>query len=98
MHFSTIAVATFAAVGPLANAHGSGLPQIIGLDVTDVKARNLLRNIGARFATPGHPHGIDLEARDSPPECGEGIGSCPAGKCCSRAKCKMLDVPEDLSC
>jgi peptidoglycan/xylan/chitin deacetylase (PgdA/CDA1 family) len=85
MHFSNIALATIAAAGPLANAHGAGLPQIIGLDVADLKARSLLRSIGAQLAESGHAHTAPVEARDSPPECGEGIGSCPAGKCCSRA-------------
>lgn len=84
MHFSNIALLTIAAVGPLANAHGTGLPQILGLDVADVKARNFLRGIGARLSEAGDSHGAPVQARDSPPECGEGIGSCPAGKCCSR--------------
>jgi hypothetical protein len=90
MHLPTIAIAFVATVSPLANADGSGLPQIIGLDVADVKARSLLRNLGVRVAASGHAHEVSLETRASPPECGEGIGSCPAGKCCSRAGCKMI--------
>jgi hypothetical protein len=71
MHLPTIAVGTLAA---LTGAHATGLSQIIAPDSADVKVRSLLRNIGARLA--------------SPLECGEGIGSCPAGKCCSSIGCK----------
>jgi hypothetical protein len=91
MHFSNIAIATLATVGPLVNAHGSGLPQIIGLDVADVKARSFLRNLGARLAE-SQDH--EMEARQtppppaSPPNCGPGIGSCKAGECCSVIGCK----------
>jgi hypothetical protein len=88
MHFPIIAIGTFAALGPLASAHGTGLPQIIGLDVADVKARSLLRSIGARLAAPEHTQKLGVEAGASPLECGEGIGSCPAGKCCSSVGCK----------
>jgi hypothetical protein len=94
MHFSTIAIATLATVGPLADAHGStGLPQIIGLDVADVKARSFLRSLGARMAESSSVHEHKIEAREtsSPPNCGEGIGSCPAGKCCSTVGCKKSD-------
>jgi peptidoglycan/xylan/chitin deacetylase (PgdA/CDA1 family) len=85
MHFSNIALATVAAVGPFANAHDTGLPQILGLDLADVKARSFLQGLGARLSETGHSHNAPVHARDSPPECGEGIGSCPSGKCCSRA-------------
>jgi len=82
MRFSTVA-ATIAAVAPLANAHASNLPGIVGLDVKDVRVRSMLAQMEARSG-----HGIhSLESRQgaSPKECGEGIGSCPAGKCCSEA-------------
>ncbi|KAH7412105.1 hypothetical protein DE146DRAFT_602168 [Phaeosphaeria sp. MPI-PUGE-AT-0046c] len=85
MHFTNIALATVATVGPIVSAHGSGLPKIMGLHTTDLKARNLLHSISARMSEGGHTHVPKIQARDSPPECGEGIGSCPAGKCCSRA-------------
>lgn len=57
----------------------------MGLDIADLKARNLLHSISARMSEGIHTDAPEIEARDSPPECGEGIGSCPAGKCCSRA-------------
>jgi peptidoglycan/xylan/chitin deacetylase (PgdA/CDA1 family) len=82
MHFSTIAFATIATVGPFAHAHGTGLPKIIGLDVADVKARSLLYKIGAPLSEAGHHHAPAIERRDTP-NCGEGIGSCAAGECCS---------------
>jgi hypothetical protein len=90
MHLSTIAIASLAVFGPVANAHSGGLPHIVGLDVADVKARHLLRELRARLAVVSDSHEVDIEARDSPPECGEGIGSCPAGKCCSRSGCMLL--------
>ncbi|KAH8716802.1 hypothetical protein GQ44DRAFT_688868 [Phaeosphaeriaceae sp. PMI808] len=87
MYLSTIVVATVATVAPLANAHGAGLPQILGLNVADLKSRDLLRSLEARITDAVlHPNEGNLAARqDSPKECGEGIGSCPTGQCCSRA-------------
>jgi hypothetical protein len=90
MYLSTIVVATIAAVAPLASAHGAGIPQIIGLDVADLKARNLLNNLGARFVETGNARNkLTLEARQDKPECGPGIGSCGAGLCCSRSGCMI---------
>lgn len=87
MHFTNIALATVATVGPIVNAHGTGMPKIMGLQTADLKARNLLNEISARMSGVHEAHAPELEARQgaSPPECGPGIGSCPAGKCCSRA-------------
>lgn len=90
MYLSTVAIASLAVLGPVVRAHSAGIPQIVGLDVADVKARHLMRDLRARLAVAGHSHGVEIEARDSPPECGEGIGSCPAGKCCSRSGCKYF--------
>jgi hypothetical protein len=95
MYLSNIVIATLATVGPLANAHSTGLPQIIGLDVADVKARSFLRSLGARLA---ESQSHDIEARQtppppsSPPNCGPGIGSCPDGNCCSTLGCKYSNV------
>lgn len=86
MYFSTVVVATIATVAPLASAHGSGVPQILGLDVADLKARNLLSSLGARFAEVGDAHiKPTVEAREDKPECGPGVGSCGPGLCCSRS-------------
>jgi peptidoglycan/xylan/chitin deacetylase (PgdA/CDA1 family) len=85
MYLSTVAIATIAAISPLANAHGAGLPQILGLNVADLKARSLLQNVEARVPASGNAAELHVEARQSKPECGEGIGSCPAGQCCSRS-------------
>ncbi|CAN9210334.1 unnamed protein product [Alternaria alternata] len=80
----SITVAAAAALSSFANAHGGfGLPQIQSHD----KRINALL---ASFKTG--TFGIDshikssLEARASPKECGEGIGSCPEDRgCCSTA-------------
>jgi hypothetical protein len=95
MHFST-ALAAVAAIAPLASAHGSdhghGLPTIVGLNPKDLKARALLSNLGARFATINDfakPEvAKPLEARQDDRQCGAGIGSCAAGQCCSQAGCE----------
>ncbi|KAH7113757.1 hypothetical protein B0J11DRAFT_399026, partial [Dendryphion nanum] len=86
MRFSAT-VAALAAVAPLVSAHGSvGMPKIAGLH-QDVKAREILGTLAARFRQ--HEHGFEehaLEARQSGnKECGDGKGSCGPGECCSRA-------------
>lgn len=102
MRFST-AVAAIAAVAPLANAHdarGPGIPKIQGLNMRDLKARNLMDTIRARAAElvqDVHAH----EARGSlkprqggtDGQCGAGKGTCAAGYCCSGAGCKLLLLP-----
>jgi hypothetical protein len=85
MHFST-ALAAVAAVAPLVSAHGSPLPQIVGLNPRDLKARAMLSNLGARF-TEANELSKTLEARQDDRECGKGVGSCAAGQCCSQAGC-----------
>lgn len=90
MHFST-AFAAAVAVAPLVNAHGSPLPQIVGLNPRDLKARALLSNIGARFAEVHEfAKSEPLKARQDDRECGKGIGSCAAGMCCSQAGCELI--------
>jgi hypothetical protein len=99
MHVSA-ALAAVAAIAPLASAHGSdhghGLPTIIGLNPKDLKARSLLSNLGARFATVNDfakPQvAKPLEARQDDRQCGAGIGSCAAGQCCSQAGCGYSNV------
>lgn len=87
MHFST-ALAAAAAVVPLVHAHGSNLPTIVGLNPKDLKARAILSNLGARFAEAhdfAHTEAKSLNARQDDRECGEGVGNCGAGLCCSQA-------------
>jgi hypothetical protein len=92
MHFST-ALAAAAAVVPLVSAHGSGLPTILGMNPKDLKARAILSNIGARFAEVhdfAHAEAKSLNARQDDRECGEGVGNCGAGLCCSQAGCMYI--------
>jgi hypothetical protein len=97
MHFSA-ALAAVAAVAPFVNAHGSnGLPTIVGLNPKDLKTRDLLAGLGARFASV-HDFAKSETAkpamvRRDDRECGEGVGSCGAGLCCSQAGCKFLPHP-----
>jgi hypothetical protein len=93
MHFST-ALTAVAAVAPLVSAHGAGLPTIVGLHPKDLKARALLSNLGARFAEVhefAKNEAKPLKARQNDDrECGQGIGSCGAGLCCSQAGCRCF--------
>ncbi|KAH8732274.1 hypothetical protein GQ44DRAFT_602887 [Phaeosphaeriaceae sp. PMI808] len=87
MHFST-ALSAAAAVLPLVNAHGSPLPKIVGLNPRDLKARDLLSSLGARFTEVHEFHKAapaSLKKRQDGAECGQGIGSCAAGVCCSES-------------
>jgi len=81
MYYSTVALAAIAAIAPAATAHGTGLPKLVGLDTSDLRVRNLLRDLNARLAV-SDVHNINAR-QTGPKECGEGVGSCPAGKCCS---------------
>ena len=89
MHFSTLAAV--AAVAPFVSAHGGmGLPKIAGINMRDLKARDLLANLEARIAEvkTAHAHENKLSARDDR-ECGSGVGSCASGQCCSSAGCMV---------
>ncbi|KAF2033572.1 glycoside hydrolase/deacetylase [Setomelanomma holmii] len=92
MRFST-ALAAVAAIAPLASAHGAGaaLPRIVGLNPRDLKARDLLSSLGARFAEvqefakAEEAHHVKVK-RQSDLECGASVGkSCAAGQCCSQS-------------
>ncbi|KAJ4382155.1 hypothetical protein N0V86_002484 [Didymella sp. IMI 355093] len=86
MHFSTLAAV--AAVAPFVSAHGGmGLPKIAGINMRDLKSRDLLANLEARIAEvqTAHAHANGLAARQDDRQCGAGVGSCPAGQCCSGA-------------
>lgn len=92
MRYST-AFAAVAAVVPAVSAHGSGapLPRIVGLNPRDLKARDLLSSLGARFADVKeyvkYPENQvkPVKARQDDRQCGAGVGSCAAGECCSDA-------------
>ncbi|KAL6705783.1 hypothetical protein ACN47E_006421 [Coniothyrium glycines] len=89
----TSAVAAIAAVAPVVSAHGSGInmPRIIGLNPRDLKARDLLSNVGARFADVKdfvkYPENQvkQIKRQTDDRQCGANIGSCAAGQCCSGA-------------
>ncbi|KAL1609869.1 hypothetical protein SLS60_001534 [Paraconiothyrium brasiliense] len=90
MRFPT-AIAAVAAVAPVVSAHdGPGIPKIGGLDMKDLKARNLMDNIRARTAELTKDALLDkhpLKPRQggTDGQCGAGFGSCDAGYCCSGA-------------
>lgn len=103
MHFPT-AIAVVAAIVPVINAHdGPGIPKIAGLDMRNLKARNLMDNIRARAAelsrsAVSEEHaGLKPRQGGTDGQCGAGFGSCAAGYCCSGAGCKFLFdyTPED---
>lgn len=85
MHFSNVAFATAATVVPLAAAHGAALPHIVGLNAASLKGRDLLHALESRFAgAAAHIDSAFVAPRNDPKNCGEGIGSCKAGECCSK--------------
>lgn len=64
------------------------MPQVFGLNIKDLKSRDLLSNLKARLADVDHhkEHAKreNLEARQNTDgQCGPGFGSCAAGYCCS---------------
>ncbi|EUC50341.1 carbohydrate esterase family 4 protein [Bipolaris oryzae ATCC 44560] len=90
MHYSA-ALAAVVAIAPIVSGHGTGLPNIVGLDPKDTKARDLLSGIGARFtgvneiASAKNKVKTQIIRRQDDRQCGAGIGNCPAGQCCSEA-------------
>ncbi|XP_014560489.1 carbohydrate esterase family 4 protein [Bipolaris victoriae FI3] len=90
MHYSA-ALAAVVAVAPIVSGHGTGLPNIVGLDPKDTRARDLLSGIGARFtgvneiASAKNKVKTQIVRRQDDRQCGAGIGNCPAGQCCSEA-------------
>lgn len=92
MHYSA-ALAAVVAVAPIVSGHGTGLPNIVGLDPKDTRARDLLSGIGARFtgvneiASAKNKVKTQIVRRQDDRQCGAGIGNCPAGQCCSEAGC-----------
>jgi hypothetical protein len=103
MHFST-ALAAVAAVAPLVVAHGGsspGTPQIIGLNVKDLKARSMLSSWVERAQTAEVDHHEAHEKRqggNAEGQCGDGVGTCAAGYCCSENGCMILLVLFVLIC
>lgn len=94
MHFSTVALATIAAVSPFASAHIGGAPQLVGLNMADLKARDLLSRLSAGGVSVGAVHNhVDLSTRADKKNCGPGIGNCKTGECCSEVGC-MYAIPE----
>ena len=99
MRYSTT-IAAVAAVAPIISAHdGPRIPKIAGLNMRDLKARNLMDNIKARAAELAWDAHVPDKQRLKPRQggtdgkCGAGFGSCEAGYCCSETGCKLrLDV------
>ena len=94
MHLST-ALAAAAVAAPFVAAHdGPSMPRIIGLNVRDLKGRNILNNMvdRAKMSVAGHHEARGhLQARQNTDgQCGAGFGSCAAGYCCSESGCTFL--------
>lgn len=90
------AIAAVAAVLPVTNAHGGpAIPQIRGLDMRDLKARNFIDSLKSRSAELSRQDIHEehaLQGRQTASRCGLGYGSCPAGNCCSVAGCKSIPI------
>lgn len=97
MRFSS-AIATAAAVAPFVNAHGNsaGMPQIAGLNMRDLKTRDMLSTLRARAielssqakeeshaAAAKRDANIKRQGGNTNGQCGGSFGNCAAGYCCS---------------
>ncbi|KAF2262629.1 glycoside hydrolase/deacetylase [Lojkania enalia] len=73
-------------MAPLAAAHvGPSMPRIAGMNVKDLKARDLFASLNARApAAEIERHSLE-NRQNTDGQCGPGIGSCAAGVCCSEA-------------
>jgi hypothetical protein len=103
MYFSNAILAAGALI-PLVSAHGGdGIPNIVGLNVKDLKGRDMLSNLKSRIAAARHQvhEEIQLEHRQTQDRCGPEHGSCPAGACCSGSGCMTPQahlVDSDANC
>jgi hypothetical protein len=90
MHFSTT-LAAVAAVAPFVSAHGTlSVPKIAGINMRDLKSRDLLATLEARIAGyNAHDKHDAIKVRQDDRQCGPGVGNCAAGQCCSGAGCKL---------
>lgn len=88
MHLYTV-LATVAVAAPFVSAHnGLATPKILGVNIRDLKARNILTSMADRANL--HEARIDLESRQNTNgQCGPGFGSCAAGSCCNQDGCKL---------
>jgi len=92
MHFSTV-LAAVAAVAPFVAAHGENpIPNIVGLNVRDLKTRDMLSNMRARIAEVNQEavkekreHKLSRRQGGTDGQCGAGKAPCAAGYCCSEA-------------
>lgn len=98
MYFSNVILAAGALV-PLVSAHGGdGIPHIVGLNVKDLKGRDMLSNLKSRIAVAkqqAHGDIQGMERRQDDKRCGAQYGSCAAGECCSGSGC-MASIPISL--
>ncbi|KAF2203411.1 glycoside hydrolase/deacetylase [Delitschia confertaspora ATCC 74209] len=88
MHFSTALTAAAVVLPALVQAHGvEGIPKIIGLNIADLKSRNVFDSIKARAAHAHVEQRNTVEKRQgiTDGQCGAGFGSCATGYCCSEA-------------
>lgn len=95
MRFST-ALASAAAVAPFVTAHGEApMPQIVGLNLKDLKTRDMLSTLraraaevsseaikGAQAASEKRNNNIKRQGGTSG-QCGGSFGKCDEGYCCS---------------
>ncbi|KAF2660521.1 carbohydrate esterase family 4 protein [Lophiostoma macrostomum CBS 122681] len=90
MHIS-ITLAAVAAVAPLVAAHNEHpIPNIAGLNVRDLKTRDMLSNMRDRIAAVNQEaaeekrdHKLSRRQGGTDGQCGAGFASCAAGYCCS---------------
>lgn len=107
MHVTSV-VATSVLAG-VASAHGGipGAPKLFGRNaIADLRARNVFN--APRAAAPidapevaamaQRPAGEKRQVGGTSGQCGQGIGSCAKGYCCSLAVCSLLNVVRLFPC
>ncbi|KAF2738185.1 glycoside hydrolase/deacetylase [Polyplosphaeria fusca] len=89
--YITSALAVAAAVAPIVAAHdGPSMPNVAGLNIKNLKARDIFANIRTRVdhtEVDHHPKRSVLKPRQggTDGQCGAGLAKCSAGYCCSES-------------
>lgn len=91
MYAGTVVIA-LVGLAPLVSSHGGApVPNIFGLNVKDLKTRDLFSNLRARVDEVNHPAVYEkrenVKARQADQRCGPDFGSCAEGVCCSATGC-----------
>jgi hypothetical protein len=81
------------ALAPFVSAHnGDGIPNIVGINMKDLKGRDMLSNLKSRIAEARHQVSEEVQSlgrRQDDKRCGPQYGSCAQDECCSGSGCML---------